>query len=352
MDKTYLMNRCLELASKANGLTSPNPMVGALLYKDGVILAEGYHEKAGSPHAEAVVLNKTGNQAHSATLFVNLEPCCHKPKRTPPCTDAIIASKVKEVFIAMKDPNPQVSGKGIKILEEAGIKVYHGIEEAKAKTLNEIYIKYVTTKKPFVILKVAMTLDGKIATPTGQSKWITSDESRKMVHGVRGSVDAILSAIGTVKTDNPMLTCRVDGMKNPLRIIIDPDFETPKDYHVFNMPPKTIFVTKNRQATADGVDFIFYDGTLSLPWLMEELGKRQVTSILIEGGSSLTGHVVAEGVVDKAMFFVAPKIIGGADSFVPVGGKSFRPIEDAFNVYDFNATKVGPDLLLEGYLKR
>jgi diaminohydroxyphosphoribosylaminopyrimidine deaminase/5-amino-6-(5-phosphoribosylamino)uracil reductase len=235
MDDIFFMKRALLLAGRAKDKTSPNPMVGALLVKKGRIISEGYHKKAGTPHAEVIAIDEAGAEASGSTLYVSLEPCCHKDKRTPPCTEKIITSGIKKVVISMKDPNPKVSGKGIAELEKAGIQVISGILEAKARKLNEAYVKHITTGMPFVILKIAMTLDGKIATPTGESKWITGEKARKMVHRLRGSVDAVMTAIGTVKADNPLLTCRVSGYNNPVRII-DPRLETVPDFHVRRAP--------------------------------------------------------------------------------------------------------------------
>ncbi|PNX52112.1 MAG: riboflavin biosynthesis protein RibD, partial [Thermoplasmata archaeon M9B2D] len=223
MDDVFFMKRALRLARKAEGHTSPNPLVGAIIVKDDTIIAEGYHKKAGLPHAEAEAIQKATKSLEGSTLYVTLEPCCHTDKRTPPCTSAIISSKIKRVVVAMIDPNPKVSGKGIKILQEAGITTNVGVLEEPARRLNEFYIKFIRTRVPFVILKTAMTLDGKIATPEGESKWITSEKSRDLVHRYRGRVDALLSAIGTVQADNPRFTTRIRGKKDPVRIIIDPD---------------------------------------------------------------------------------------------------------------------------------
>src|SRR5208337_4545807 len=228
---------------RAKGMTSPNPMVGAVIVNNGVIVAEGYHKKAGELHAEALAILKTGDKAEGSTLYVTLEPCCHLDKRTPPCTKAIIKANIGKVIIAMEDPNPKVSGKGMRELKRHGIDVVEGLFKSEAQRLNETYIKYITTNKPFVILKVAMTLDGKIATPEGQSKWITGEQSRRIVHRMRSSVDAVLTAIGTVKADNPSLTARagarhtavVSGQKTarqPKRFVIDPNLETPLDYNI------------------------------------------------------------------------------------------------------------------------
>lgn len=366
-DKKF-MQRALNLAAKASGMTSPNPMVGAVVVRNGKIIAEDYHKKAGEPHAEALAIIKAGDKAKDSTLYVTLEPCCHLDKRTPPCTKAIINSGIKKVFIAMKDPNPKVSGKGIEELKKHGIEVVSEILEDKAKKLNEAYIKYITTKTPFVILKTAMTLDGKIATPEGRSKWITGEKARKIVHQMRGSVDGILTAVGTVKTDNPELTVRIRRQtKQPVRIVIDPNLEIPLDYKIFNVPPETIVVTRkqakgNRQKaigqkrkalTDKGVKFIEYDSEhVDLKWLMKMLGELGITSVMIEGGSSLNAYALQDAIVDKVVFFIAPKIIGGKDSIPVIGGKTFRKLEDAFRVSGMKIKRVGDDLMIEGYIAK
>ena len=361
MDDNLIMKRALMLAARAKGKTSPNPMVGALLVKNNRIISEGYHKKAGTPHAEVIAIDKAGQKASGSTLYVTLEPCCHKDKRTPPCTEKIISSGIKKVIIGMKDPNPKVSGKGIAELEKAGIKTITGVLEKNAISLNESYIKYITTGMPFVTLKIAMTLDGKIATPEGESKWITGDKAREIVHRLRGNSDAVMTAIGTVKADNPMLTCRVSGFKNPVRIIIDPRLETRPDSHVAACPPETIIVTRSPNADVSlwkklrgkGISFVEYQSEeLDLKWLMQKLGNLAITSILVEGGSSLVSYCLEAGIVDKVMFFIAPKIIGGRDSFPAVGGKSFRKLQDAYRLSDVKTRQIGEDILIEGYIQK
>jgi diaminohydroxyphosphoribosylaminopyrimidine deaminase/5-amino-6-(5-phosphoribosylamino)uracil reductase len=363
-DETYI-KRCLRLASKARGRTSPNPMVGAILVKNGMIISEDYHRIPGSPHAEALVVQKAGEKARGSSLYVNLEPCCHIEKRTPPCTGAIINAGIKKVIIGMIDPNPKVSGKGVTELERAGIQVSSGILEHESRKLNEFYIKNITTGRPFVILKIAMTLDGKIATPDGQSKWITGEKSRKMVHHMRSHVDAILTAIGTVKADNPKMTSRIRGGRNPLRIVIDPHLEMPLDAKILQRPPETIIVTREsdmkeqqgtliekKQKVHDmGIQIIEYKGErANLVWLVELLGRQGVTSILIEAGSSLNAYALSEGVVDKVMFFVAPRIMGGLKSFPAIGGELYRKLEETYSVRDLKIRKIGEDFLVEGYV--
>ncbi len=356
MDDRHFMKRALSLARRAYGSTSPNPMVGAVLVKKGRIIAEGYHKKAGLPHAEAVAIANAEGKAKGSTLYVNLEPCCHTNKRTPPCTDAIVSAGIKKVVISMKDPNPKVSERGIKILRENGINVTVGILEKESTRLNEFYMKYITTRLPFVILKTAMTLDGKIATPTGESKWITSEKSRNHVHRLRGRVDAILSAIGTVKADDPLFTSRIKGSKDPLRIIIDPGLEVPMGSNVLDCPPETIIITKKRDQKAkrligEGVNVIHYSGKLDLKDMMKIFAKMGITSIMIEGGSSLAGHALEDGIVDKIMYFIGPKIIGGSASYPAVGGRSFRSIKDAFAIKDIKLKRIDDDILIEGYLR-
>jgi len=355
MTDEYYIKRTLRLAAKAQGMTSPNPMVGAVLIKNGRILSEDFHRKAGTPHAEALAIAKAGDKARGSTLYVSLEPCCHTEKRTPPCTKAIISAGIKEVVIAMKDPNPHVAGMGIAELQRAGIEVRSGILEDRAQRLNEAYIKYITTGKPFVILKIAMTLDGKIATPEGQSKWITGEKARRLVHRLRSSVDAVLTAIGSVKADDPQLTARFPHSKNPARIVIDPNLEIPLNANVLKIPPETIIVTRNAGDKADhleksGVIILPFKEKLDLQRLMEHLGKRHITSVLIEGGSSLNAHALEDGIVDKVMLFIAPKIIGGKDSYPAVGGKTFRKLEEAYRLKDISLRKIGDDFLIEGYV--
>jgi diaminohydroxyphosphoribosylaminopyrimidine deaminase/5-amino-6-(5-phosphoribosylamino)uracil reductase len=335
-------------------------MVGAVIVRNGKIIAEGYHRRPGTPHAEALAITAAREKARASTLYVSLEPCCHTDKRTPPCTRAIINSGIKRVVMAMRDPNPKVSGKGMKELEQAGIEVVTGILEEKAKQVNESYIKFITTKKPFVILKVAMTLDGKIATEEGQSKWISGEKSRKMVHRLRSSVDAVMTAIGTVKADDPQLTARIRNGRNPKRIVIDPSLEVSPDAKILKVPPETIIVTKDTRNPAVlrkaklllniGSSIILYKATLDLDWLMERLGEKGITSIMIEGGSSLNAHALEDGIVDKVMFFIAPKIIGGIASYPAVGGKTMRGLYEAYRLKNTTVRRLGEDLLVEGYL--
>lgn len=351
------MRRALGLASRARGRTSPNPMVGAVLVKGGRIIAEDYHRRAGTPHAEALVLGKAGRGARGSTLYVTLEPCCHTEKKTPPCTRAIIGAGVKKVVAALKDPNPMVSGMGLKELERAGLKTVEGVLQDEARALNEAYIKYITEKRPFVTLKTAMTLDGKIATGTGASRWITGEKARLMVHRLRSGVDAVMTAVGTARADDPKLTARIRGGRDPIRVLIDPDMETPLEAKIFRTPPDTILVTKAEGGRVDylektGIKIIKYKETLELDWLMGRLAGMGITSVLIEGGSSLNARALREGIVDKVMFFIAPKILGGRDSYPSVGGATVKSLEEAHLIRDVKVRRVGQDILVEGYVKR
>lgn len=362
------MKRALSLAAKANGMTSPNPMVGAVLVKNGRIISEGFHQKPGMPHAEAIAINNVKHTAKGSSLYVTLEPCCHIDKRTPPCVRAIINAQIKKVFVAMKDPNPKVFGQGINELKKHGVEVKEGLLEEKARKLNEAYIKYITSGKPFVILKVAMTLDGKIATHEGESKWITGERARAIVHKMRSRVDAVMTAVGTVKADNPNFTVRLytqKGIKNPKRILIDPKFESPLDYNIFNMPPETIVVTSRSFAEKSGFVFskkkedllkkggqiIEYDGDrVELDWLMKKLGEMSITSLMIEGGSSLGASSLNNGIVDKVVFFIAPKILGGRNSIPAIGGNYCRSLHDALIINDIKINRIGQDIMITGYV--
>ncbi|MBE0427000.1 MAG: bifunctional diaminohydroxyphosphoribosylaminopyrimidine deaminase/5-amino-6-(5-phosphoribosylamino)uracil reductase RibD [Nitrospirae bacterium] len=357
MNDEFYIKRTLKLASKAQGLTSPNPVVGAVIVRNGKIISEAFHIKPGTAHAEALAIEKAGNRAKGSTLYVNLEPCCHTEKRTPPCTKSIINAGIKKVVIAMSDPNAKVSGKGIMELRDAGISVKSGVLEDEAKRLNEFYTKYITSRKPFVILKIAMTLDGKIATPEGESKWITGEKARKIVHRLRSKVDAILTAIGTVKADDPLLTSRIKGGKDPKRIVIDPELDIPLEAKILRTPPETIIVTKNVNSKADylekaGIRLIHFKEKLDLNWLLEKLGEMEITSVLIEGGSSINSHALEDGIVDKVMFFIAPVIIGGRESFPAVGGKTYKRLNEAHRIKDISIKRIGKDILIEGYLRQ
>jgi len=357
------MGRAIELAKKGWGRTNPNPLVGAVIVKNDRVIAEGFHEVIGCAHAEVAAFNNATEDVTGGTLYVNLEPCSHYG-RTPPCAKAIIDKKIKKVVIAMIDPNPKVSGRGVQMLRDAGIEVEVGVLEKKARKLNEIFINYVTKKKPFVILKTAMTLDGKIATSTGDSKWITSKESRAYVHELRDRVSAIMVGINTVIRDNPMLTARLEHKigNDPIRIIVDSKGVIPVDSKVFNKDSNAGVIVattseidkdKERWLIENGVKVIkaeSKDRRVDLVKLTQELYKLEIDSVLLEGGGTLNASALDSGIVDKVMFFIAPKIIGGKDAITPVEGRGIPVMSEAIKLKDVSLSKFGEDILLEGYL--
>ncbi len=361
MTDTDYMQEALRIAANAKGRTSPNPLVGAVIVKDDRIIAEGWHRQAGTPHAEIHALNMAGELAKGATLYVTLEPCSHFG-RTPPCANAIVEAGIKKVVVAMSDPNPKVAGRGFQILKDAGIEVEVGLCEAEARTLNEVFIKWVTTGKPFVTLKTAMSLDGKIATATGQSKWITSEVSRQRVHELRDINDAIMVGIETVLKDNPMLTTRIDNGKNPIRIVVDSKARTPLASNVVtNHQTKTIIaVTDNapkervNALKKSGIEIIFAgDGErVDLNILMNELAKREITSVLLEGGGTLNFGMIEANLIDKVYAFIAPKIIGGRSALTPVEGNGFDSLKNAVMLKDVTTELIDNDILIIGYVDK
>ena len=357
------MRRALEMAGKAAGRTSPNPRVGAVIVKNGRMIAEGYHKKAGRPHGEIEALRKAGKKARGAQMFVNLEPCCHHG-RTPPCTDAIIASGLKEVFVGMRDPNPLVAGKGIRRLKQAGIAVHNGVLTPQCRQLNEEFAKYIQTGTPWVILKSALSLDGKTATATGQSQWITGPEARERVHRMRDRVDAILVGPGTVLKDNPRLTTRLKKGRghNPARVILDAKAEIPLNARVFQRAAReqVVYVTSSKASAVrlnrlrnTGVDIKILPKRschISLKKLIKMLGQMEITSLLIEGGSGLNASALKAGIVDKVVLFLAPLIIGGDTAPGVVGGPGIKSLKQALNLKKLTVTPVGADWMVEGYL--
>lgn len=362
MDRSY-MKMALELAALARGRTSPNPMVGAVVVKEGKIIGRGYHMKAGTPHAEIHALNEAGKDAGGATLYVTLEPCCHQG-RTGPCTEAVIQAGVSRVVTAMADPNPLVSGRGIKRLREAGIEVVLGTMEKEALELNEVYIKYITTGLPFVVAKAAVSLDGKIATRSGKSKWITGPAARSYGHQLRDWYDAVMVGIGTVLADDPSLTARLPGGggRDPVRIVLDSQARIPLQATVLTQQseaPTIIAVTSGapserldalRQAGAE-VLVVNEGPQVDLTELMRILGARGITSVLIEGGAGVHGSAITAGIVDKAVWFIAPKIIGGSTAPGPVGGAGVEDPSGAAELKNVRVRRLGPDILVEGYFK-
>jgi diaminohydroxyphosphoribosylaminopyrimidine deaminase/5-amino-6-(5-phosphoribosylamino)uracil reductase len=358
------MRLALELALKAQGRTSPNPMVGAVIVKDGEIIGTGYHLKAGTPHAEVHALRQAGAQAEGATMYVSLEPCSHYGK-TPPCTEAVVKAGLKEVFVAMQDPNPKVAGKGIKQIVDTGIQVHVGLMENEAQRLNEAFIKYITKRTPFVLLKTAMTLDGKIATSTGHSRWITGDSAREMVHQLRDSYDAILVGVNTIITDNPALTCRLpEGGRDPIRIVMDSKARTPVDAQVLTQESTNLTYIavidgvpdeKLDRLIAAGVKIIKTTaascGRVDIKELMHRLGEMEIISLLVEGGAEVAASFLEAEMVDKVLTFIAPKIIGGKDAPGPVGGHGKETMDQAIRLKNVRYGQAGDDFFVEGYIK-
>ncbi len=354
------MQQALALAQKGRGKTSPNPLVGAVLVKNGAVVGAGYHKKAGGPHAEIAALRQAGSQAQGADLYVNLEPCCHTGK-TPPCTEALLKAGIRHVYIGMRDPNPLVCGKGIRALKKGGIGVTTGILRKECAELNAVFIKYIQTGEPYVILKSALSLDGKIATRTGASKWITGAKARRTVHALREQVDAILVGAGTVLKDNPMLTVRT-GKRNPrhpIRVVVDRRQRVPLNAKVFqNTKTQRVILAcgKNPSAsrkqalTAKGIEILSVKETRSgvdLSHLMRKLGEREITSVLIEAGGEINASALKAGIVDKVIFFIAPAIIGGSGAPGPVGGAGIETMRKVLKLENMKITPVGEDWMVE-----
>ncbi|MCR4442868.1 MAG: bifunctional diaminohydroxyphosphoribosylaminopyrimidine deaminase/5-amino-6-(5-phosphoribosylamino)uracil reductase RibD [Peptococcaceae bacterium] len=354
------MKMALELAKKACGRTSPNPLVGAVVVKGDAVVGKGYHQKAGTPHAEVHALNEAGAEAAGADLYVNLEPCNHYG-RTPPCTEAIIRAGIKRVFVAMRDPNPLVGGKGIARLREHGIEVTEGLLEEEARKTNEVYLKYIQTGIPFVALKTAISLDGKIATETGESRWITGEEARRHGHTLRDAYDAILVGIGTITADDPSLTCRLPGRegRDPARVIVDSRLSIDEKARVLNLqsPAPTIIATTSQSPAGKrslleqkaSVLVINEGPRVELPLLLKTLGEMGITSVLVEGGGRINGSFLRENLVDKYYFYLAPRIIGGTKAPVPFAGEGFPSLAGAVRLEGLSVERLGTDYLITGY---
>jgi diaminohydroxyphosphoribosylaminopyrimidine deaminase/5-amino-6-(5-phosphoribosylamino)uracil reductase len=345
-------------------MVSPNPLVGAVIVQGNTIVGRGYHHFYGGPHAEVYALKSAREQARGADLYINLEPCCHHGK-TPPCTDALIKSGIRRAFIGISDPNPLVSGMGLRKLREAGIEIETGILQDECRLLNEAFIKYITRRIPFVVLKLAATLDGKIATATGYSRWISSDASRRLVHRLRSEADAVLVGSGTVLADDPQLTARHYAgahRKNPIRIIVDSRLRTPLSSQVLRTAHeiKTIIATtqqaskgkiaKIKQCGAEVLVVSSRNNRVDLKRLMRHLAEKGIAYLLIEGGSELSAAALHDGIVDKVLFFYAPKIIGGSHSRSMIGGKGVPRISDAISLADVHCKIIDKDILVEGYI--
>jgi len=359
-DEQY-MEQALELARRGAGTASPNPMVGAVVVRDDVVVGEGFHARPGDPHAEVLALRDAGTKAAGADLYVNLEPCCHHG-RTPPCTEAIRASGVARVFAAIEDPNPLVAGKGGAVLGDQGIPVSYGLAAGAALRLNEAYLKHSRTGLPFVFIKSAVTLDGKIATRTGDSRWITGESERALVHEMRNAADAILTGIGTILADDPRLTARLPGGRgrDPRRVVVDPMLKIPTAARVLigAGAGDTIVVAsslasrkKADELEALGARVLFMGrGRVELPELMTLLGEEGITSVMIEAGAEVCASALDAGIVDKVVYFVAPKIVGGRDAPGAVGGDGAVLLKDATVLRDVTYTQVGDSMMVIGYI--
>jgi len=363
MAEEQFMKRAIELAKQGSGWTAPNPLVGAVVVKNGRVIGEGYHRKYGELHAERNALAACSEDPAGATLYVTLEPCCHYGK-TPPCTEIIIEKKIAKVVIGSQDPNPKVAGKGARILREHGIEVVEDYMREACDALNPVFFHYITTKTPYVVLKFAMTLDGKIATRTGASKWITGEAARNHVHQLRGRYAGILAGIGTVLADDPMLNCRIDGAHQPLRIILDSHLRIPmgsrlvrsaKEYPLLivcnestrDREEGTNRIQKLEEAGAKVWTLPEKNGHPDLNVLMQRLGEEKIDSVLIEGGGTVNEAALKAHIVHHVYAYIAPKIFGGEDAKTPVEGSGIRLPQECANLRLAKITVLLNDMLLE-----
>ena len=354
-DQNYML-QAIQLAKQGEGWTNPNPMVGAVIVKNGRIIGKGYHKKCGELHAERNAIASLTESAEGATIYVTLEPCCHYGK-TPPCTEAIIEQKIKRVVIGSRDPNPKVSGKGIKMLQEAGIEVIEDFMRKECDRLNPVFFHYITTKTPYVVMKYAMTLDGKIATKTGASKWITGEAARSEVQHMRHRYMGIMAGIGTVLADDPMLNVRVEGWKSPIRILCDSGLRIPLDGQIVKSAGKyrTIVAyadsenteAKRKRLHEMGVETICCpdeNNQVDLKKLMKYLGEEGIDSILLEGGGTLNDSALRAGIVQEVQAFIAPKLFGGMNSKTPVEGTGVRFPSEAVKLKCTDICQIGEDI--------
>ena len=354
-DQNYML-QAIQLAKQGEGWTNPNPMVGAVIVKNGRIIGKGYHKKCGELHAGRNAIASLTESAEGATIYVTLEPCCHYGK-TPPCTEAIIEQKIKRVVIGSRDPNPKVSGKGIKMLQEAGIEVIEDFMREECDRLNPVFFHYITTKTPYVVMKYAMTLDGKIATKTGASKWITGEAARAEVQHMRHRYMGIMAGIGTVLADDPMLNVRVEGWKSPIRILCDSGLRIPLDGQIVKSAGKyrTIVAyadsenteAKRKRLHEMGVETIWCpdeNNQVDLKKLMRYLGEEGIDSILLEGGGTLNDSALRAGIVQEVQAFIAPKLFGGMNSKTPVEGIGVRFPSEAVKLKCTDICQIGEDI--------
>ena len=356
-----MMQRCLQLAQQAAGFTTPNPLVGCVIERDGEIVGEGYHPKAGEPHAEVFALRAAGDKAKGATAYVSLEPCNHFG-RTPPCSEALVKAEVATVVVGMVDPDPRVSGKGIERLRAAGIQVITGVEEADCQRVNEAFVHRVLYQRPFGILKYAMTLDGKIATTAGHSTWITNEVARSHVHRLRATCDAVIVGGNTVRRDNPHLTThhQADANQspnNPLRVVLSRTLDLPQTAHLWETEVAPTIVLTQGHPNGDGQAYLEQQGVevvnldeLTPQTVMTYLGQKELLSVLWECGGTLSARAIADGSVQKVLAFIAPKIVGGQNAPSPVGDLGFNKMTEALKLERVRWHIVGEDCLVEGYL--
>lgn len=340
IDEKY-MRMAINLARRAEGLANPNPAVGAVVVKDGKVIGKGYHKRCGLPHAEVLALKDAGLRAKGATLYVTLEPCDHFG-RTPPCTGAIVRAGIKRVVMAMKDPNPINNGRGTRRLVKRAIKTATGILQEEAKALNRPYVKFITTGMPFVTVKVAQSIDGKIATKTGESKWITSDDAREFVHDLRAKVDAVMVGSNTAIRDDPLLLTRSPKGRQPVRVVVDSRGRVSGDARVFSRTdesPVIIATARKRGARVD------------LKGLLKKLGEMGIIHVLVEGGGELIASLVEKRLADQFLFFVAPKIIGGRDALTSVEGVGIKHLSESLALKDLKIRKFKRDILIEASAK-
>lgn len=357
------MFEAIELAKKGAGRVSPNPLVGAVIVKNGKIIGKGYHEMYGSNHAEVNAFKNATEDVAGADMYVTLEPCSHYG-HTPPCAKAIIEHNIKRVYVGLKDPNPKVAGNGINMLRNAGIEVIENYCEEECRNLNQVFLKYITTKRPYVVLKYAMTLDGKIATYNGDSKWVSCDASRNKVQRMRNDLKAIMVGINTVLSDDPSLTCRIDGGINPIRIIVDSSLKIPLNAKVLNINNDSqCIIATTKLADSAKIDKLKAQGAIvlvcneknnnvDLSDLMDKLGEMSIDSILLEGGGTLNYSALSENLVDCVCAYVAPKLIGGKDALTPIEGKGIELMKDAIDLNNITYDIVDNDILIKGYIRR
>lgn len=356
------MQEAIALAERGRGFTAPNPVVGCVLVKDDRTIGRGWHRRYGGLHAEREALADCHTDPAGATAYVTLEPCCHHGKQ-PPCTDALLAAGISRVVVGLVDPNPLVSGKGIRILRDHGVTVETGLLDEQIRRQNRIFLKYISGRRPWVTLKVAMTLDGKIATAGGDARWVSSPESRTLVHQLRGTHTGICVGAGTVRADDPMLDCRLDGLHNPVRLLPDSRASLPPESRIAQSAARIRTILVHTEAAdparlerlrALGVETLACAesaGGIGLDDMLGRLGAMGIDSILLEGGEELNGSFAAQGLIDEYYFFIAPKILGGRDAKTAVGGVGFQRMAEALDINIESVTRSGPDLLIHGFPK-